>query len=113
MLRMKISPDEVIAWLVVGALAGSLAGMLVKRRKEGFGHLLNLGIGLVGALIGGLLFKVCDVKLGVLGQVTITFEEVVAGLVGSLIFLAAIWAVRREWSWRKEVAKARASADRK
>ncbi len=46
---MKITVDDVITWLIVGALAGWLAGMLVKRRKQGFGHLANLGIGLVSA----------------------------------------------------------------
>jgi len=30
---------ELIVWLVVGALAGSATGMLVKRQREGFGRL--------------------------------------------------------------------------
>ena len=33
---------ELIVWLVVGALAGSATGMLVKRQREGFGRLGNL-----------------------------------------------------------------------
>jgi uncharacterized membrane protein YeaQ/YmgE (transglycosylase-associated protein family) len=98
---MNITPDELITWLIVGALAGSLAGMVVKRRKEGFGHLLNLGIGLVGALIGGLLFKVLRVNLGVLGEIKISLQEVVAGVLGSLIFLAIIWGARFWWARRK------------
>jgi uncharacterized membrane protein YeaQ/YmgE (transglycosylase-associated protein family) len=93
---VKISPDEIVTWLIVGALAGSLTGMLIRGRKEGFGHVLNLAIGLVGALIGGYLFKVLHVSLGLLGQITISLQEVVAALVGSLIFLAAIWLVRRQ-----------------
>jgi uncharacterized membrane protein YeaQ/YmgE (transglycosylase-associated protein family) len=95
-MKLDIGPDEIITWLLVGALAGSLTGMLIKGRKEGFGHLLNLAIGLVGALIGGYLFKVLHVNLGLLGQITISLQEVVAALVGSLIFLAAIWLVRRQ-----------------
>ena len=43
--------------------------MLVKRRKEGFGRLWNLVIGLIGALIGGLLFKVLGINLGLLAEV--------------------------------------------
>lgn len=31
---MKLNPDEVITWLIVGALAGSLAGMIVKGHRE-------------------------------------------------------------------------------
>ncbi len=94
---MDITLDEVIAWLIVGALAGSLAGMLVKRRKEGFGRLWNLVIGLIGALIGGLLFKVLGINLGLLAEVRITLQNLVAALVGSLVFLAIVWCIR---SWR-------------
>ena len=54
---MHITWEIVVVWLIVGALAGSLAGMVVKRSKEGFGRLANIGIGLVGALVGGFLFQ--------------------------------------------------------
>ena len=101
---MKITVDEVVAWLIVGAVAGSIAGMLVKGRRKGFGHLLNLAIGLVGALIGGFLFKVLHINLGLLGAVTITSEEVVAGVCGSLVFLAAIWGTRKALARRKKGA---------
>jgi uncharacterized membrane protein YeaQ/YmgE (transglycosylase-associated protein family) len=91
----NITVAEVVTWLIVGVLAGSLTGMIVKRRKEGFGHLANLGIGLVGALIGGLLFKLLKINLGLLSEVTISLQEIVAGLVGALIFLAVLWLVRK------------------
>jgi uncharacterized membrane protein YeaQ/YmgE (transglycosylase-associated protein family) len=107
---VKISVDEVIAWLIVGALAGSLAGMLVKRRKEGFGRVLNLAIGLVGALIGGFLFKVLHIQLGLLGAVTITSEQVVAGVCGSLVFLAIIWGIQKAMARRKAVGESRPAA---
>jgi uncharacterized membrane protein YeaQ/YmgE (transglycosylase-associated protein family) len=94
---MHIDLDDLISWLIVGALAGSLAAMLVKRRKEGFGHILNLGVGLVGALIGGFLFKLFQINLGLLGSVKVTGREVVAGFLGSLLFLAIVWAVQKKW----------------
>ena len=98
---MKITLDEVVAWLIVGVVAGSLAGMLVKRRKEGFGRVWNVGIGLVGALIGGLLFKVLRVDLGLLAEIRITLQDVVAAFLGSLMFLAVVWWVRGWWARRK------------
>ena len=101
---MNITIDDVITWLIVGALAGSLAGMLIKRRKEGFGHVVNLGIGLVGALIGGFLFRILRIDLGILGQISINLREVVAGFLGSLVFLAIIWGVR--WQMARRKAKA-------
>jgi uncharacterized membrane protein YeaQ/YmgE (transglycosylase-associated protein family) len=94
---MKIGPDEIVTWIIVGAIAGSLTGLLVKRRKQGFGGLLNLAIGLVGALIGGFLFKILRINIGVLSQISINLQEVVAGLIGSLIFLGIIALVRRQW----------------
>lgn len=93
---MKLKPDEVITWLIVGTLAGSLAGMIVKGRRAGFGRLLNLGIGLAGTLIGGFLFKVLHIDLGLVGAITVSSEEVVAAFVGSLILLAVLWVIR-EW----------------
>jgi uncharacterized membrane protein YeaQ/YmgE (transglycosylase-associated protein family) len=98
---MNITVDEIVTWLIVGALAGSLAGMIVTRRKEGFGGLTNLGVGLVGAILGGALFKLFHIQLGLLGGVTITLQDVVAGLVGALVFLAIIWWVQRYRAKRK------------
>jgi uncharacterized membrane protein YeaQ/YmgE (transglycosylase-associated protein family) len=92
---MNIKPDEVIAWIIVGALAGSLAGMIVKRQRAGFGHVVNLAVGLIGAVIGGIVFKVLHLNLGIVGSITITSEEVVEAFLGALIFLAAIWLVRK------------------
>ena len=51
------SVDQVIVWLVVGLLGGSLAGLVITWERGGFGHLRNLGLGLSGAVVGGLLFR--------------------------------------------------------
>ncbi len=91
---MKITIDQIIVWLIVGALAGSFTGMVVKRSKEGFGRFTNLGIGLVGALIGGSIFKVFNIDLG-LGELAITFEDLLSAFIGSLIFLGAVWIIQK------------------
>ncbi len=65
---MKITIDQIIVWLIVGALAGSFTGMVVKRAKEGFGRFTNLGIGLIGALIGGSIFRAFNIDLGLGGR---------------------------------------------
>lgn len=92
---VKINPDEVITWLIVGALAGSLAGMIVKHQRAGFGRVLNLAIGLIGSLIGGVLSKLFHIDLGVVGQITVTSEEVVIAFIGALIFLVILWFIRK------------------
>ena len=45
---------SIIAWLVVGAIAGWLAGLLVKG-DEGLGVIGHIVLGIVGALVGGFL----------------------------------------------------------
>lgn len=68
---------NLLIFLFVGAVAGFLAGEIV--RGEGFGLLVNILIGIVGAVIGGFLLGLFDVALGgILGQiVTATLGAVV------------------------------------
>ncbi|WP_316198700.1 MULTISPECIES: GlsB/YeaQ/YmgE family stress response membrane protein [unclassified Bradyrhizobium] len=77
-------------WLVVGLIGGSLAGMLVKGRKAGFGLLANIGLGCAGAVIGGALFALFGLFPG-LESIVISLRDVVAAFIGSLVVLAAIW----------------------
>jgi uncharacterized membrane protein YeaQ/YmgE (transglycosylase-associated protein family) len=48
---------SIIAWIVLGAIAGYLAGMLVKG-DEGLGIIGHIVLGIVGAVIGGFLAAV-------------------------------------------------------
>ena len=93
---------QFIVWLVIGLLAGSLAGLLVTRQRSGFGFLRNLGVGLVGALLGGLLFRLSDL-FPRLEAIAVSLRDIVAAVIGSLIVLLAVWL----WSW----ARARGAAD--
>jgi uncharacterized membrane protein YeaQ/YmgE (transglycosylase-associated protein family) len=85
----NITIGQLIVWLIVGALAGSLASRLITGRKKGYGFATNLVIGLVGALIGGALFSLLNVDFG-LGSVAISGEDLLAAFIGSLIFLAVV-----------------------
>jgi len=97
---MQITFIQIIVWLIVGALAGSLVGTVVKRSREGFGRWTNLGIGLIGAVVGGFLFDLFGIDLG-LGELAISFQDLVAAFVGSLIFLAAVLIVSKQVGKRK------------
>jgi uncharacterized membrane protein YeaQ/YmgE (transglycosylase-associated protein family) len=88
------SIDQLIVWIVVGLLGGSLAGLLTTWERGGFGFLRNLGVGLVGALVGGLLFRLFGV-LPNLDRIAISLRDVVAAVIGSLIVLMALWLWRR------------------
>jgi uncharacterized membrane protein YeaQ/YmgE (transglycosylase-associated protein family) len=54
------SIDQQIVWVIIGLISGGLAGRIGAWDREGFGPLRNLGLGLAGALVGGLLFRVFD-----------------------------------------------------
>ncbi|HEY0106164.1 MAG TPA: GlsB/YeaQ/YmgE family stress response membrane protein [Rhizomicrobium sp.] len=46
---------SVLGWLFFGAITGWLASLIVNKRGEGC--ILNIALGLVGALVGGLVFR--------------------------------------------------------
>jgi uncharacterized membrane protein YeaQ/YmgE (transglycosylase-associated protein family) len=90
---MSLSLSALLVWLVIGGLAGSLAGMVVTAKWEGLGRWTSLGVGLVGALIGGAIFRLFNIASG-LESISISLRDVLAAFVGSLIFLAVLWLVR-------------------
>ncbi len=94
---MNVTVSQIIVWLIVGALAGSLTGIIVKGTKKGFGPFTNLGIGLVGALIGGSIFRGFNIDLG-LGDLAISFQDLLAAFLGSLIFLWLVWLIQKKLS---------------
>ena len=90
---MSISLAQLIVWLIVGAIAGALAGMVVTGKREGLGRWPGLAVGLIGALIGGAIFRLFNLWPG-LESVSISLRDIVAAFIGSLIFLLALWIVR-------------------
>jgi uncharacterized membrane protein YeaQ/YmgE (transglycosylase-associated protein family) len=76
----------IFAWIVVGAIAGYLAGMLVKG-DEGLGVIGHIVLGIVGALVGGFLagtvLKVADVT-------GINIETIVVATIGAIITVLVV-----------------------
>jgi len=71
-----------IAWLIIGAIAGWLAGVLVK--GGGFGLVIDIVVGIVGAVIGGWLAGLLGIGFsGMLGSIVIA-------LIGAVILLLVI-----------------------
>jgi len=91
--------DQLIVWAIVGLIGGSLAGRLYAWDKQGLGRVRNLALGLAGAVIGGLLFRIFGI-LPDLDRISISLRDVVAAVVGAFLVLASIWL------WTKYSAKA-------
>ena len=82
-----LAPESILAWIIIGAIAGWLAGLLVK--GYGFGLIGNIVIGILGAGIAGILAP----RLGLYTQSAA--GNIVAATVGALILLFLIGLVRR------------------
>ncbi len=77
----------IIAWIIIGALAGWIASVILHERE---GLLMNIVIGIVGAFIGGYVFSA-------LGHAPVTgfnAYSLFVAVVGSLILLVIVRAVR-------------------
>jgi uncharacterized membrane protein YeaQ/YmgE (transglycosylase-associated protein family) len=82
-----LAPQSVIAWIVIGAIAGWLAGVLVK--GYGYGMIGNIVIGILGAGIAGVLAPSLGVHTESMGG------NIVASLLGALVLLFLVGLVRR------------------
>lgn len=78
----------IIAWLIIGAIAGWLAGILVK--GGGFGLIVDIIVGIVGAFIGGWLAGVLHISLGG-GWI----GSIITAVIGAVILLFLIRLLRR------------------
>jgi uncharacterized membrane protein YeaQ/YmgE (transglycosylase-associated protein family) len=85
---MNFSFSQVVVWIVIGLAGGTLAGMLVRRDRKGFGFFSNFALGLAGALIGGALFRILGI-LPSLDKISISARDIVSAVLGSLLVLLA------------------------
>lgn len=79
---------DLLWFLIVGLIAGWLAGQIM--RGGGFGLVGDLVVGIVGALIGGYVFRALGVATyGLLG-------DIVMALIGAIILLFVLRLIRHE-----------------
>lgn len=82
-----MGPEGLIVFLIVGAIAGWLAGLVVK--GYGFGLLGNIVVGIVGAFIAGWLLPKVGIVIG--GGV---IANIINALIGAIILLLLIRVVK-------------------
>jgi uncharacterized membrane protein YeaQ/YmgE (transglycosylase-associated protein family) len=85
---MNLDPGGLIAWLVVGLIAGWLAGQFMK--GGGYGLVGDIVLGIVGAFIGGFIFSLVlpGSSVGLIGSIIVAF-------VGAVILIALARAITR------------------
>jgi uncharacterized membrane protein YeaQ/YmgE (transglycosylase-associated protein family) len=78
----------IIAWLVIGAIAGFLAGKIVE--GGGFGLIVDIIVGIVGAVIGGYLAGVLGISMG--GGF---ISSIIVAVIGAVILLFVLRLIKR------------------
>ena len=80
---------SIIAWIVLGLIAGFIASKIVN--KSGEGVLLDILLGVVGAIVGGWLFN----AFGMAGVSGLNIYSLLVAVIGAVVFLVVYHAVRR------------------
>ncbi len=83
---MLLEPGGIVAWLLVGLIAGWLTGKVMK--GGGYGAFRDIILGIIGAFIGGLVMSFFGVhdQAGLLGSIVVAF-------LGATIFVAVVRAL--------------------
>jgi uncharacterized membrane protein YeaQ/YmgE (transglycosylase-associated protein family) len=79
---------NIIIWLIIGAIAGWLAGQIVK--GGGFGLIGDIIVGIVGAVIAGFLFPRIGISFG--GEF---IGAIISSTIGAIILLVILKLVKR------------------
>jgi uncharacterized membrane protein YeaQ/YmgE (transglycosylase-associated protein family) len=80
---------SIVSWIVLGLLAGTIANVIVNRRREGI--LFNLVLGTVGAMIGGSVSRL----YGARGVTGVNLHSLILAALGAMIVLLLFHLVQR------------------
>jgi uncharacterized membrane protein YeaQ/YmgE (transglycosylase-associated protein family) len=80
---------SVLAWIVLGLIAGFVASKVVNRQGEGM--ILDMVLGIVGALVGGWIMS----ALGGYGVTGFNLYSILVGILGAVVLLVVANFVRR------------------
>jgi len=88
-------PEQIITWLIIGLVAGYLASVLIRGRNMSIGS--SIIVGLIGAVIGGLIFALLRIQVpaSLMGGITIRYVDVIVSFIGAIIVLALAQSIRR------------------
>ena len=80
---------NIIAWIVLGAIAGWIAGMLVKG-DERWGVIGHIVLGIVGALVGGFIANALGIGSGREGGDVLNVMSVIVAVVGAVLVVLVV-----------------------
>jgi uncharacterized membrane protein YeaQ/YmgE (transglycosylase-associated protein family) len=80
---------SILAWIILGLIAGFIGSKIVNKTGEGF--VLDILLGIVGAIVGGFLFN----AVGASGVSGLNFYSLIVATIGSIALLLIYHFVRR------------------
>ena len=80
---------SIVAWIVLGLIAGFIGSKIVN--KSGEGVVLDIILGIVGAVVGGFIFRF----FGASGVTGLNIYSLIVAVIGSVVLLVIYHAVRR------------------
>ena len=80
---------SILAWILLGLLAGFIGSKIVNKTGEGF--LVDIGLGIIGAVVGGWLFQF----FGAAGVTGLNLYSLFVAVIGAVVFLVVYHALRR------------------
>jgi uncharacterized membrane protein YeaQ/YmgE (transglycosylase-associated protein family) len=78
---------SIIGWIILGLIAGFIGSKIVNKRGEGI--MLDIALGIVGAIVGGFLFS----AFGAEGITGLNLYSMVVAVIGSVVVLLAYHAI--------------------
>jgi len=79
---------SILAWIVLGLIAGFISSLIVNRHGEGF--FLDIVIGVIGAIIGGIIMT----ALGGEGVSGFNLYSILVAIGGAIVLLVVLHAIR-------------------
>ena len=87
-MSFSIDTHALLIWIIVGAVAGWLAGVLIKGGD--FGLVGDIVVGVIGAFIGGWLASVLNISVG-----TGIISSIATATAGAIVLILVLRLVRR------------------
>jgi uncharacterized membrane protein YeaQ/YmgE (transglycosylase-associated protein family) len=78
---------SIVSWIILGLIAGFIASKIVN--KQGEGMMLDIALGVVGAIVGGIIFNI----FGATGITGLDIYSMIVAIVGSVVVLWVYHAV--------------------
>lgn len=80
---------SILAWIILGLVAGFVGSKIVNKSGEGF--FLDIILGVVGAVVGGWLFSM----FGASGVTGLNLYSLLVAIIGAIVVLVAYHAIRK------------------